>query len=141
MRLVIAILVGLWLWSYIRFRKLYARDCMLCVILEREYRDMPNPQSQSEYACALMVCQKYQSALELFEELKRNGSDRQLSYLDTNIRFCKKPLPWSSGVMNHNGSWRHHFLPTRLGGRRMVAISSETYLKANAIIRAAKRKR
>lgn len=140
MGLVIAILVVLWIWSYIRFRKVYHYNCMLWVILERNYRENPNPHTQSEYASALMLCQQYQSALELFEELQRNGSGRQFIFLDANIKFCRKPLPWSKGAKNHNGSWVHNFLFVRFGGRRIVAISQETGLAANAIIRAAKRK-
>lgn len=139
MEIIIIILAVLWLWSYFKFRRNYKMDKMLCALLEHKYRENPNPQTESEYACGLMKCQQYASALKLFEDLKRKGLDRQLNFLDDNIKFCKKPLPWSSGAKNHNGSWLHNFFLVRFGGRRMVAISQETYLEANAMLRAMER--
>ena len=114
-------------------------DRMLCTMLEHKYRDSPSPVTECEYASALMLCQQYQSALSLFEDLKRKGFDRQFSFLDENIKFCKQPLPWRSGAKNHNGSWLHNFLLVRFGGRRMVSISQDTYLEANAMLRAMER--
>ncbi len=141
MKIIIAVLAILWLWSYVKFRRKYKMDKMLCAMLEHKYKQMPNPHIESEYASALMLCQQYQSALILFEDLKRKGLDRHFNFLDENIKFCKKPLPWSSGAKNHNGSWLHNFLLVRFGGRRMVAISQDTYLEANAMLRAMERNR
>lgn len=135
MKIIILILVVLWLWSYFKFRRKYKMDTVLCLMLEHKYRDNPNPVNESEYASALMLCQQYKSALELFEDMKRKGLERQFSFLNDNINFCKKPLPWSSGAKNHNGSWLHNFLLVRFGGKRMVVISPDTYLEANAMLR------
>ncbi len=132
MKFVIIILFALWIRSYYRFRKKYKMDKLLCAMLKLKYQETPNPMTESEYASGLMLCQKYQSALELFEDLKRKGLDRQFSFLDENIKFCSKPLPWSSRAKNYNGSWLHNFLLVRFGGRRKVAISQETYLEALA---------
>lgn len=139
MEIIVIILVALWLWSYIKFRRKHKIDKLLCSMLEHKYREKPDPMTESEYASALMLCQQYQSALELFEDLKRKGLDRQFSFLNENIKFCKKPLPWSSGAKNHNGSWIHNFLLVRFGGRRMVSISQDTYLEFNAMLRAMER--
>ncbi len=136
MEIILIVLIGLWVWSYVKFRKRYKMDRLLSEMLGRKYKQMPTPQTESEYACALMLSQQYQSALELFEDLKRKGAGRQLNFLDANIEFCKKPLPWSSGAKNHNGSWWHNFFLVRLGGRRMVLISDESYLDFNAMLRA-----
>ncbi len=114
---------------------------LLCAMLEHKYRETSSSMTEIEYASGLMLCQKYQSALELFEDLKRKGLDWQFSFIDENIKFCMKPLPWSSGPKNHNGSWLHNFLIVRFGGRRMVSISQDTYLEANAMLRAMKRNR
>lgn len=140
MGIIIIILVVLWLWSYMKFRRNYKMDKMLCAMLEQKYKQMPSPYTECEYASALMLCQQYQSALNLFEDLKRKGLNRQFSFLDENVKFCMKPLPWSSGAKNHNGSWLHNFLLVRFGGRRMVSISQDTYLEANAMLRAMERK-
>lgn len=139
MEIIALILMVLWLWSYVKFRKKCKMDRMLCAMLEHKYWENPNPVTECEYASGLMLCQQYKSALELFETLKRKGFDRQFDFLDDNIRFCKKPLPWSSGAKNHNGSWLHNFLLVRFGGRRMVSISQDTYLEANAMLRAMER--
>ena len=114
---------------------------MLCAMLAQRYEEMPNPQNECEYASALMLCQQYLSALELFEDLKRKGFGMQFSFLDENIKFCQKALPWSSGVKNHNGSWIHNFLLVRFGGRRMVSISQDSYLEFNAMLRTMARNR
>lgn len=116
-------------------------DWLLCAMLEHKYHEYPNVQTESEYACGLMKCQQYKSALKLFEDLKHSGYKIQLPYLDENINFCEKPLPWSSEAKDHHGgSWLHNFFLVRFGGRRMVAISSDTYLEANAMLRAMERK-
>lgn len=141
MGIVIAVAVVLWGLSFFRFRQQYSRDRVLCELLKRKYELMPNTLTECEYACGLMLCQQYRSALELFEELKHSGADRRLSYLDMNIAFCNKPLPWSTGAKNHNGSWLHHFLLVRIGRRRRVAISADSYLEANAVLRARGRSR
>ena len=90
MEIIVIILVALWLWSYIKFRRKYKMDKLLCSMLEHKYRDKSDPMTESEFASALMLCQQYQSALVLFEDLKRKGLDRQLSFLNENIKFCKK---------------------------------------------------
>lgn len=136
MKWIIIVLLALWLWSYVQFRRKYRMDRLLCAMLEHKYQENPNLMTESEYASALMLCQQYQSALSLFEDLKRKGFDRQFNFLDENIKFCKKPLPWSFGAKNHNGNWLHNFLLVRFGGRRMVTISQDTYLDFNAMLRA-----
>lgn len=58
------------------------------------------------------------------------------TFLDANIEFCKKPLPWSSGAKNYKGgSWWHNFQLVRFGGRRQVAISEQTGLAFNSMLR------
>ena len=57
-------------------------------------------------------------------------------FLDANIAFCKKPLPWSSGAKDHRvGSWWHNFQLVRFGGRSQVAISQEAGLAFNSMLR------
>lgn len=135
MKIIIIILVALWLWSFIKFRRKYKMDKVLCEFLCYKYDDGPSPGTQVEYASALMACQHYADALSLFEDLQNRGYQTQFDFLPANIDFCKKPLPWSSKIRNHNGSWWHNFLLVRFGGRRRVAISRDTLLEANAMLR------
>lgn len=65
MEIIIAILAALWILSYFKFRRNLKRDRMLCALLAEKYREAPGPLTESEYACALMQCQQYASALKL----------------------------------------------------------------------------
>lgn len=127
------------LFSYVRFRKRYKMDKMMCEFTRHRYEaDSSNPTTAIEYGSALMQCQQYQSALNLFEDIKRRVANASTFYpfLDANIAFCKKPLPWSSGAKDRRGgSWWHNFQLVRFGGRRQVAISQEAGLAFNSMLR------
>lgn len=139
MKYVIIILVMMWLFSYVKFRKRYKIDKMLCEFTYHRYHDdSNNPMTAIEYGSALMQAQQYKSALEVFERVKRRVAMAGTVYpfLDANIEFCKKPLPWSSGAKDHkSGSWWHNFQLVRFGGRRQVAISQDTGLAFNSMLR------
>lgn len=139
MRYVITILVVMWLFSYVKFRKRYKIDKMMCKFTRHRYNeDSSNPMAAIEYGSALMQAQLYKSALEVFESVKRRVAMASTLYpfLDSNIEFCKKPLLWSNGAKDHkNGSWWHNFLLVRFGGRRQVAISQDTGLAFNSMLR------
>lgn len=96
-----------------------------------------------EYGSALMQSQQYKSALDVFEGVRRSVYNASAFYpfLDSNIEFCKKPLPWGKGAKDHKGgSWWHNFLLVRFGGRRQVAISQDTGLAFNSMLRMMNRK-
>ena len=139
MKYVIIILAVMWLLSYVRFRKRYKMYKMMCEFTRHRFEADPNnPMTAIEYGSALMQCQQYQSALGIFENVKRRVANASTIYpfLDANIAFCKKPLPWSSGPKDHrDGSWWHNFQLVRFGARRQVAISQETALDFNAMLR------
>lgn len=143
MNYVIIILVVMWLFSYIKFRKRYKMDRMMCEFTHQLYNeDSSNPMTAIEYGSALMEAQQYKSALEVFEGVKRRVAMASTMYpfLDANIEFCKKPLPWSSGVKDYKrGSWWHTFQLVRFGGRRQVAISEDTGLAFNSMLRMMRR--
>ena len=134
----------MWLWSYIKFRKNYKIDRMMCEFTQHRYNeDSRNPMNAIEYGSALMQSQQYKSALDVFEGVKRRVSNATTFYpfLDANIEFCKKPLPWSNGAKDHKGgSWWHNFMLVRFGGRRQVAISEDTGLAFNSMLRSMGRK-
>lgn len=129
----------MWLFSYIRFRKRYKIDWMMCEFTRNLYDEDPrNAVTAIEYGSALMQAQQYKSALEVFEGFKRRVAmaSKLYPFLDTNIDFCKKPLPWSSGAKDHRGgSWWHNFQLIRFGRRRQIAISEKTGLAFNSMLR------
>lgn len=135
MKYIIVILVVMWLWSYVKFRKRYKIDRMMCEFTRHRYNeDSSNPMTTIEYGSALMQAQQYKSALEVFDRVKSRVAMACTMYpfLDANIELCKKPLPWSSGAKDHKGgSWWHNFQLVRFGGRRQVAISEATGLAFN----------
>ena len=139
MKYLIIMLVLLWLWNYVKFRKSYKLNRMMCEFTRHRYNeDSSNPMSAIEYGSALMQAQQYKSALVIFERVKGSFSMVTTLYpfLDANVEFCKKPLPWSHGAKDHkNGSWWHNFQLVRFGGRRQVAISQETGLAFNSMLR------
>lgn len=136
MKIFFALVIIAVLVSYFSFKKKYKMDTMLCGYLGQKYKQAPNTTNEKEYASALMVCQKYRTALELFEDLKRKGVDKEIGLINDNIKICRKPLPWSTKVRNYNGSWLHSILFSCFGGKRRVLISRDTYKEADAMIRA-----
>ncbi len=144
MKYILIIFIVMWLWSYMKFRKNYKIDRMMCEFTQHRYNeDSRNPMNAIEYGSTLMQSQLYKSALDVFEGVKRRVSNANTFYpfLDANIEFCKKPLPWSNGAKDHKGgSWWHNFLLVRFGGRRQVAISQDTGLAFNSMLRMMNRK-
>ena len=139
MKYVITILVVMWLFSFVKFRKRYKIDKMMCEFTRHRYNeDSSNPMAAIEYGSALMQAQQYKSALHIFEGVKNRfaNSNNLFPFIDNNIAFCKKPLPWSSGARDHkDGSWWHNFFLVRFGGRRQVAIWQDTGLAFNSMLR------
>lgn len=129
----------MWLFSLIKFRKRYKMDRMMSEFTRQLYQeDSQNPKTAIEYGCALMQSQQYKSALDVFESVKRRLTNASTLYpfLNANIEFCKRPLPWCRGAKNHKGgSWWHNFQLVRFGGRRQVAISENTVLAFNSMLR------
>lgn len=139
MKLIVIILIAIWLFSYVKYRRRYKMDQMMCEFTHQLYdEDSSNPLTAIEYGSALMQAQQYKSALSVFEGVKRRVAmaSKLYPFLDLNIEFCKKPLPWSSGAKDHKGgSWWHNFLLVRFGGRRQIAISEQTGLAFNSMLR------
>ena len=124
-----------WGWCVIKFKKQYRRDLVLLALTEDTARTTPTPVPLIEYAGALMHCQRYSDALVIYEGLDKQGLSKVYTFIPYNIAFCKKPHPFCNGPKNFNGSYRHNFILMRLGAKRNPAISDETLLKANSIIR------
>lgn len=130
---IICCLAAYWVWCYIKYRRNCNMDKVLLAFLQEQYAMNPSDRNAAELAAGLMKCQRYKDAYEVYEDLKNSGY--RSDCIDGNMEFCKKPHPFTSGLKNHNFSYWHNFILVRLGGRRCVDISSETYLKVNAILR------
>ena len=141
MEIIIAFAAVMWVWSFTKFKKRYKLDSEFLDFLSQRFVLEPGPESQVEYASGLMICQKYNQALALFEDLKERGYSRIYTFLDDNIAFCKKPHPWSAEGKDFNGSWRHNFLLVRLGKRRQIYITPGSQLEFNSFKRAINRQR
>lgn len=137
------LVVAIWLFSFFRFRRQLSIHTLLCDFTRRNHIRNHNTKTAVEFGCALMLCQKYQSAITLFNEAKQFDPNYKttIPFLEENIAFCRKPLPWSRGPKDHKGSWRHNLLLVRIGARRFVAISNETILDFNAFCRQLERTR
>ena len=75
-------------------------------------------------AVALMNLQNYPAAIKEYEQLinKQNElKDYLFESVELNIKFCRKPLPWSSSfVENKSGSYIHYVLLKYAGNNRSI---------------------
>lgn len=129
-----------WLWCYFDFKGLYRYYKMILFVTSEEVRKDPSTEKKLEYASALMLCQRYADALNIFQKLDAEGFSCKYDFIPLDIAFCKKPHPFMSRPENLNGSYWHNFILVRLGSRRLPYITEETQLKVNAVMRQMKRK-
>lgn len=135
MSIAVIIVFIYWLWCYYSFRQEYRYYKIVLFVTAEDAKKDPSPKNRLEYASALMLCQHYSDALNIFEELDAEGLSNNYDFIPLNITFCKKPHPLMSRPKNLNGSYWHNFILVRLGSRRQVYITEETQLKVNAVIR------
>lgn len=132
---VIIAIILYWGWCVIKFKRMYRSDLVLLALTGDAAKNNPSPEALIEYAGALIICQRYADALRIYEDLDRRGFSRIYTFIPCNIAFCKKPHPFCNGPKNYTGSYRHNFILKRLGAKRNPAISNETLLKTNSILR------
>lgn len=136
MSFLILVLAALGAYSYWRFRKNTQENQAVAALLEERFMQQQTPDAELAYACALMQCQRYASALALFNDLKASGRAPKYPFLDANIEFCRQPHPLSSGTpQDMEGDWLHHLLVSRLGKRRHIAIPEDAYCQAALLSR------
>ena len=58
-----------WLWCYYSFRQEYRYYKIVLFVTAEDAKKDPSPKNRLEYASALMLCQRYSDALNIFEEL------------------------------------------------------------------------
>ena len=143
MKLFLFALLCMWCFSYFKFRRTIRYKEQVNSYIEQLYVQNKSDIILLQLASSYTECQKYKSALICYNKLDVSkidgrlfGGDTQLhSHIEMNIKFCKKPLPWTKEPRDHNHSWLHNFLLIRLGGPRIRLISNNVILEANSAIR------
>lgn len=133
--IIVFVILLYWGWCVIKFKRQYRRDLVLLALTENTAKTTQTPAALIEYAGALMHCQRYADALAIYEDLDKQSLSKVYSFIPYNIAFCKKPHPFCNGPKNFNGNYWHNFILKRLGAKRNPAISNETLLKANSLLR------
>lgn len=139
MKLIIAILVVMWLYSYYRYsqqRKYYRRVSRYYEMQHRQ--DPEDPVIAMGLASAYMKTQQYHKAYQLYDKLLAKGVDkypRLGESIRPNMAFCQKPMPGCNGPKDLNGSWWHEFRLKRLGAPRRYDFTEEHMLAAESMMR------
>ena len=89
-------------------------------------------------ASALTLIQQYRQAADIYEEILNNPVKKEslspdtLEKVNMNLKFCYKPLPWSSECKDHSiFKYAHFFMLRRFGNRRYHFITDEDVLEYN----------
>ena len=143
MKLVVFILLCMWFYSYFKFKRTIRYKEKVHNYIEQLYSKEPTDNILLQLASSFTECQKYKSALYCYSKLNIQNIDSELfgggvqlhSYIEMNIKFCQKPLPWTKEPKDYNRSWLHNFMLFRLGGQRIRLISNNIILDANSAIR------
>ena len=92
-------------------------------------------QSALELASAYMQVQRYADAYNAFASvLMKYKYTPNTQDIKANMEFCKKPLPWSQKLRNHDMGYWHNFMLYRFGGRRKVMLSQDVYIATDNFI-------
>ncbi len=90
-------------------------------------------------ASALTLTQQYRQAADIYEGIlndpvkKESLSPDTLEKVNLNLKFCYKPLPWSSECKDHSVfTYAHFFMLRRYGNKRYLFITDEDALEYNA---------
>ena len=137
---VLTVIGVLLLYSFVRFRIRHSVDLTFVKFMEHKCQVSP---SESRpllgLASAYTNAELYAKACSLYSEIKKDPllmaqlAPDALKNIETNIKFCEKPLPWSKGAKDHHSfRYLHHFFLKRIGGRRYSFISEEDVLGFNS---------
>ena len=127
MEIIIVVLFLIWVFSYWRFTGKRRTYKTMVLVTEARYRKLQTGRCATDLACAYMNAQRYADAYGMFEQVA-SESPSVPGDIKLNMDFCKKPLPWSKGLKNHNMGYWHDFALARLGGRRSNLISQDAVL-------------
>ena len=135
-KIIILILLGLWIWSYVKFKRKMKYYTVMTTYLQKVVDNDPSPENALRLSGALIEIQHYKDAYSILERLlllcPYHPNTEQMKI---NLEFCKNPVPGTHQPKNFNHSWCHNFLLVRLGKRRYNFLSEEDYLRTNSIMR------
>ena len=134
--ILLIIIAGMWIWSFIKFRKRVAYFTAMTGLLKKDITPFSDPSSKLRLASALTEIQQYKDASEIYEELLSSGTFvPNRTEIMTNLEFCKSPVPGITEAKNINYSWWHNFILLRLGRKRFNFLTEEDYLNTNSFLR------
>ena len=135
-KIIFLILLGLWIWSYVKFKRKMKYFTVMTDYLQKVVDNDPNPENALRLSGALIEIQHYKDAFFILDGLIRQYPYHQnIEQMKINLEFCKNPVPGTHQPKNFNHSWWHNFLLVRLGRRRYNFLSEEDYLRTNSIMR------
>ena len=127
MKFILLAILVIWLIGYFRFTGKRRYFKKLEIVAEQRHAKLHTRQSAIDLACAYMNTQRYVDAYDLYSKAL-DDNPLQSADIQGNMDFCKKPLPWSSGLKNHRMNYWHDFMLVRLGARRKNMMSEDAIL-------------
>lgn len=107
----------------------------MVIVAEHRHERLQTEQSALELASAYMQVQRYADAYNAFASfLMKYKYTPNTQDIKANMEFCKKPLPWSKKLRNHDMGYWHNFMLYRFGGRRKVMLSQDVYIATDNFI-------
>ena len=134
--IILTVIGVLLLDSFVRFRIRHSVDLKFVEFMEQKCQQSPNEwRPLLGLASAYANAELYAKARSLYMDIKNDPSlmaqlaPGTLESIETNIKFCEKPLPWSKGAKDHHSfRYLHHFFLKRIGGQRYSFITEEDVL-------------
>ena len=135
MKLLMFLLFLFWLYHYWRFTGKWKYYKKMVIVAEHRHERLQTEQSALELASAYMQVQRYADAYNAFVSvLTKYSNSPNTQDVKANMEFCKKPLPWSKKIKNHDMGYWHNFMLYRFGGRRKVMLSQDVYIATDNFI-------
>lgn len=129
MKLILFLLFLFWLYNYWRFTGKRRYYKAIVIVSENIYSIDKSEKSILNLASAYMQAQRYVDAYNMFNfALSEFPYSINKNAILVNMDFCKKPLPWSSSLRNHNMGYWHNFMLIRFGRRRSLMLSEEAII-------------
>ena len=138
---IILIFTGIMLlYSYGKFKFKSYPDKKFAEYWKRRLVEEPdNVHIMLTTASALTLTQQYRQAADIYEAIlhdpikKESLSPETVEKVNMNLKFCYKPLPWSSECKDHSVfTYAHFFMLRRFGNKRYHFITDEDALEYNS---------
>ncbi len=140
MTIIVILLIVIWCYSYIKFRRKQKYFSVMTNSLQEELKHQPlNSISANgimlRLSSALIEIQHYKDAYDLYQQVIKQANPVDTDRIRINMEFCKRPFPGCNGPKNLNHSYWHNFVLIRLGTRRYNYLTEADFLRTNSILR------